>query len=129
MAPDDKKVVVSALMLACKPLQHEFSMNKNIKKSTYHKSMNYDIAKLLLCQAGMRDSFQQPAMMSVLDNYFYEMIEWLADVEGENINLLDNNTSLILAIQNGLYVWKYLVRYAGRRGQNGTTALIQAARQ
>ena len=63
MAPDDKKVVVSALMLACKPLKHEFYlMAPDVRKAVVTalmlacKPKKQEIAKLLLCQAGMKDS-------------------------------------------------------------------------
>ena len=66
MAPDVKKAMVSALMLACKPKKQE-------------------IAKLLLCQAGLKDSYKYPAMMYALDNNALKVVEWLADNEEENI--------------------------------------------
>ena len=74
----------------------------------------------------MKDSYKYPAMMYALDNNALKVVEWLADNEEENI--FQNCTSLIRAISHKQKGWKYLVRYAGRRGQNGTTALIEAAK-
>ena len=86
------------------------------------------MAKLLLCQTGMIDSNDHTAMFYALESNAVQVILLLVGIEEENVLIGERNTSLIHAIYNNLNGWKYLLRYAGKKGFYGTTALIEAAR-